>query len=1588
MASSLASDDLVRVHHILEPSPPSLPLTASMLMAAVLMQETPHHCVWVVQDEACLGILTAQEVLAALASGKALYQTPVSDFMLPLTEVVQESESVVQALVRSRQQALPHLPVANTDGTLVGVVTHQALYQTALNMLLPNWKQIASLRAVQSSAVVPTHETYPATLVRIHQELLGLKHRKRIRVFKDILVLLGEVTQVSRVYLFENHIDADGIQRASQRAEWCNQDIKPEIDNPALQNVAYQELIPRWYEVLSKGDAIAGRVSEFPEQERALLEPQGVQSILVIPLRTDRSAMSLAFGQFYGFIGFDACLSSRSWKAEEINFLKTVAASLSLAYEHEQVQQILNQTQTVFSSVFQFSPDPISIVTFPEGRFLALNPSFERLTEGLVRSQILGRTSAELGFVANARQMVWLRLRLRLRGSVNSQEVEYTLRRNGSVRTLLISCELIEFQGRTCVLAICKDITDRKRMEAALRSSETQFRAVFEQASVGICLASLEGYFLETNPGLCRMLGYEPAELAGMTFADITHPEDLSTDLRQYQRLLAGEISSFSMEKRYLHRLGHAVWVNLTVCLVRDPAGKHLFSIGVSQDISDRKAAELALIQSQERFAIATHESRVGVWDWDLTTDEIYISPNLKALLGYQDEEIPNQFADWKQLVYTEDQARIDEAIRAYLEGHTPRFEVSHRKVHKDGSLRWILARGVAFPDSTGRPVRIAGTDTDITDLKYTEEALVQSHRQIADILESITDAFFALDDQWRFTYINQRAEQLLQYNREQLLGQVLWEAFPETAETTFFNKFLQAMEERVSLTFEAYYPPYHVWVEVHVYPAREGLAVYFQDISERKRSEAERQRTYNQLQQQIRREQALNRVLQSIRQSLDLDSIFSTAASEMSNLLRIDQMMICLYRPEAGVWQVKAEHRYTSDCSSILGMEIPDANNPIAAQLKQLKTVQIDNTDILEDPVSRAIAQHIPGTWLVMPLQVQGEHPWGALSLMRSRQHGTWQPSEVDLVQIVANQLAIAVQQANTLEQVQRELAERQRAEARLQEAQRITHTGNWEMDTTTGQITWSEEMFYIYGLSPNRIPPSFAEQIEQVHPEDRATAEQAMAQLMQGEAPINVQFRLIQPNGVVRYVQALGQARQETGGEVTQVFGTLMDITERKQIEAQLVYEALHDSLTGAPNRTYFMEQLNLAISKATANPEATFAVLFIDLDRFKVINDSLGHLVGDQLLIECTQRLQSVVRSHDLMARLGGDEFAVLLNRLDKIDEAVELAERIHEVMRQPFELKGREIFISASIGISSNLTGALEAVDFLRDADTAMYRAKEQGRNRSALFDPTMYEQVNRQLTLENDLRRALERDELSLYYQPIVDLHSRQLIGFEALLRWQHPHWGCIQPSTFIPLAEETGLILPIGTWTLRTACQQLKQWQEMLPQAATLMMSVNLSVKQFSSPHLIKDIDEILATTELPSSSLRLEITESALIDNLETAETILAAIRERGIQLCIDDFGTGYSSLSVVHRFPVQILKIDRSFVSRMEADSRGVAMVQAVLALARSLGMFAIAEGVETEAQMTQLQTLSCPYAQGYWFARPLSTAEATARICATQV
>jgi len=404
---------------------------------------------------------------------------------------------------------------------------------------------------------------------------------------------------------------------------------------------------------------------------------------------------------------------------------------------------------------------------------------------------------------------------------------------------------------------------------------------------------------------------------------------------------------------------------------------------------------------------------------------------------------------------------------------------------------------------------------------------------------------------------------------------------------------------------------------------------------------------------------------------------------------------------------------------------------------------------------------------------------------------------------------------------------------------------------------------------------------------------------------------------------------------------------------------------------------------IDRARNNDDYQFAVLFLDLDRFKIVNDSLGHSIGDQLLVAMARRLESCIREVDLVARLGGDEFAILLDGISHPSEATTMAHRIQEKLSANFNLSGHEVFTTTSIGIALSSTGYEHPESMLRDADTAMYRAKSQGKACFEVFDKGMHTHAVYLLQMENDLRRALEREEFCVYYQPIVSLENGDLAGFEALIRWQHPEQGFVNPADFIPLAEDTGLIAPIGLWILKKACQQLCQWQWHSAGNRNLFMSVNLSSKQVAEPNLVDQISAILDETGVDPKHLKLEITESAVMDNAETAARLLKRLRSLGVQLSIDDFGTGYSSLGYLHRFPLNTLKIDRSFVGRIGEAAENMEIVRAIVSLAENMGMDVVAEGVETLSQLSQLRRLNCQYGQGYLFSRPIDADSVTAML-----
>lgn len=495
-----------------------------------------------------------------------------------------------------------------------------------------------------------------------------------------------------------------------------------------------------------------------------------------------------------------------------------------------------------------------------------------------------------------------------------------------------------------------------------------------------------------------------------------------------------------------------------------------------------------------------------------------------------------------------------------------------------------------------------------------------------------------------------------------------------------------------------------------------------------------------------------------------------------------------------------------------------------------------------------------------------------------------------------------------------------------------------------------------------------------------DLEALETKIGGLLTGEFPVfQMEIRLARADEVEVCVLLSASPARDAHNNVRHLILQTQDVTQRKTAEQKLRYDALHDALTGLPNRVAYTKQLEIALAEVNESNEKLLAVMFLDLDGFKLVNDSLGHAAGDELLKQITGRLLECVRDRDLVARLGGDEFSILLENLPDIKQALRIAERIKERLSEPVQLSGQEIFIGVSIGIATTEIKYQAPGEMLRDADAAMYQAKAQGKGCHVIFDQIMLSDVSRQLRLVNDMRRAIERHELVVHYQVVQSLKTNEVCGFEALVRWNHPVYDLLMPSEFIQLAEENGLINQIDNWTLAEACRQMREWQKSDPAYSNLIISVNISTKQFAQPGLVEYVGRILRETGLDPHTLQLEITEGAMLKNLQKTARVLMELKQIGVSIAIDDFGTGYSSLSYLHELPISTLKIDRSFVNRLSNEVNGSKIVQAIVVLARNLEIEVVAEGVETLDQVEQLREMKCDYGQGYFFSRPVSATKA---------
>ena len=656
-----------------------------------------------------------------------------------------------------------------------------------------------------------------------------------------------------------------------------------------------------------------------------------------------------------------------------------------------------------------------------------------------------------------------------------------------------------------------------------------------------------------------------------------------------------------------------------------------------------------------------------------------------------------------------------------------------------------------------------------------------------------------------------------------------------------------------------------------------------------------------------------------------------------------------------------------------LIGHWTVDLDRPIVDRDKK-KTGAAQTLDDAKEQAQDASAKVLREHGIVsgMGVRIAGrETPFGILDV-HSTTHRNITPDEVNFLESVAYVLGVAVERMRIIEDLRR-------SERRYDLAIQGSKDGLWDWDLVTDEIYLSPRWLDMLGLNEKEFHPTVASWMERLHAEDLESFDTHLKSHLSGRTQsFSVECRLLHHDGGYRWMLVRGLAVREHGKAV-RIAGSMSDITENKRAEHRLLKDALHDTLTALPNRALFTDRVAQAIVRCERHPDYLFAVLFLDLDRFKVINDSLGHSYGDQVLIEMATRLRECIREVDTVARLGGDEFAILLEDLDSEEMAELVARRINFSLAQPFRLASREIVSNVSIGVAFSSLGYDRPDEMIRDADIAMYQAKTQGRSRHVVFEKGMHLRAITQLETETDLRRAIERNEFTLHYQPVVSMRNGKLDGFEALARWRHPKRGFIPPSDFITIAEETGLIIPIGRIILRQACTQMQKWAKKYPRSR-FGISVNISPKQFADPTFLEDVRQVLAQTGLSGRRLSIEITEGAIMENPHEVTMRLMELRKLGIDLHVDDFGTGYSSLSHLHRFPIDALKVDRSFVITMGESNENLEIVRTIVALAHNLKLKTVAEGVETKKDLDQLKKLKCDFAQGYYFSRPMTAKKAT--------
>jgi diguanylate cyclase (GGDEF)-like protein/PAS domain S-box-containing protein len=1196
---------------------------------------------------------------------------------------------------------------------------------------------------------------------------------------------------------------------------------------------------------------------------------------------------------------------------------------------------------------------------------------------------------------------------------------------------------------------------DRKVTEDALGRGERSFRALLQHVLDIVAILDADGILRYISPTVETMLGYAPEEVIGTSVFDYVHPDDEERVIKALAETLVTPGALPPLEFRA--RRADSGWRHVEVVRnnrLDDPGvGGVVINI---RDISERKAGEEELGALRREYEELVGSVEAIIWKGEAQTLRFtFVSEQAEAILGYPAQSWLEDPSFWPDHIHPEDRewavAFCRKAV-AKMEDH----DFEYRMISADGGVVWlrdIVRVGV----EDGVPTQLFGVMVDITARREAEKKVEQLSRRNRLILDSVGEGIYGLDREGKTTFVNPAAEVLIGYDAKELLGKDQHEAIHHSrpdgapyprAECPVHAAIEDGRPRRVDdeVFWRKDGTPFPV--EYTSTPIEEdgeitGAVVTFTDVTERKRAE-----------EALRESEERYRAVMA--QSVEAIYLYD---AETKRILESN----AAFRKLMGFTE-----------QELLGMRIYDF-------------IAHDREDI---------DRHV------------------RRSLKEKRRHigeRRYRRKDASVIVVDTSASVISYDGRMALCAVSRDVTERREAEevvrkseARLTETQRLAHLGGWEWDIVTDEISWSDEVYRIYGLTPQSFVPSYERFMSIVHPDDRGLVARTIDQALEGSEPYDIEHRVVRPDGEVRVVHRRAEVVRGDSDEPLRMIGTVHDITERKAteerlreaeeryrtvverqtelvcrflpdltlsfaneaycryfgqteegligvsfldhipeedhayyserlselvpdnpvrtiehrvfdaegqmrwqqwtdraifnaegkpveyqsvgrdvterraLEERLEHLALHDSLTNLPNRRLFVDRLGQALRRNRRRKRREVAVLFMDLDGFKVINDSLGHDTGDRLLVEVAKRLGGCLRPEDTLARFGGDEFTVLIEDVRAPDDAVRVAERIVENLREPFTLDGRELYVDASIGVGLGNDDTKDAEELLREADTSMYRAKDENSGYK-VFDPAMHGRAVNRLELENDLRRAVEENEFVVHYQPIVNLQTGGLWGLEALVRWDHPERGLLDPDEFVSVAEESGLVIPMGELVFDEACRRAAEWHETFPLNPPLAMSVNLSGRQLRRPDLHEVVGRALEVSGLPASSLELDITETVYISALDSNTGALDRLKALGIRISLDDFGSGYSSLSYLKRLPADILKIDRSFTKGLGVEIEDTAIVQTIVDLAHILGMEVVGEGVEIEEQKTLLTEMGCDFAQGFHFSKPLPPEEA---------